>query len=78
MSNRSILKCVFYGTVCKEKTLKEKKSTKNEHDSLTSGNKINGSARGVMVIVGGNGHGDTISNPGLIAFHIALIPLGKV
>ena len=35
-----------------------------------------GGARGVMVIV--VGHGDTSSNPGLIAFHIALIPLGKV
>ena len=34
-------------------------------------------ARGVMVIVAGIGHGDTSSNPGLIAFHIALIPLGK-
>ena len=33
---------------------------------------------GVMVIVVGNGHGDTSSNPGLIAFHIALIPSGKV
>ena len=33
-------------------------------------------ARGVMVIVAGIGHGDTSSNPGLIAFHIALIPLG--
>ena len=33
---------------------------------------------GVMVIVVGIGHGDTSSNPGLIAFHIALIPLGKV
>ena len=38
----------------------------------------NGGARGVMVIVAGIGHGDTSSNPGLIAFHIALIPLGKV
>ena len=38
----------------------------------------NGSARGVMVIVAGTGHGDTSSNPGLIVFHIALIPLGKV
>ena len=37
-----------------------------------------GSARGVMDIVTGIGHGDTSSNPGLIAFHIALIPLGKV
>ena len=36
-----------------------------------------GGARGVMVIVAGIGHGDTSSNPGLIAFHIALIPLGK-
>ena len=27
---------------------------------------------GVMVIVTGIGHGDTSSNPGLIAFHIAL------
>ena len=37
-------------------------------------------ARDVMVIVVGNGHGDTSSNPGqgLIAFHVALIPLGKV
>ena len=34
--------------------------------------------RGVMFIVAGIGHGDTSSNPGLIAFHIALIPLGKV
>ena len=37
-----------------------------------------GGACGVMVIVAGIGHGDTSSNPGLIAFHIALIPLGKV
>ena len=37
-----------------------------------------GGARGVMVIVAGIGHGDTSSNPGLIAFHVALIPLGKV
>ena len=37
-----------------------------------------GGARGVMIIVAGIGHGDTSSNPGLIAFHIALIPLGKV
>ena len=37
-----------------------------------------GSARDVMVITAGIGHGDTSSNPGLIAFHIALIPLGKV
>ena len=35
-------------------------------------------ACGVMVIVAGIGQGDTSSNPGLIAFHIALIPLGKV
>ena len=34
-----------------------------------------GGARSVMVIVAGIGHGDTSSNPGLIAFHIALIPL---
>ena len=32
----------------------------------------------VTVIVVGIGHDDTSSNPGLIAFHIALIPLGKV
>ena len=38
-----------------------------------------GGASGVMVIVVGNGHGDTSSNPGGdIAFHIALIPLGQV
>ena len=35
-------------------------------------------ASGEMFIVAGIGHGDTSSNPGLIAFHIALIPLGKV
>ena len=35
-----------------------------------------GGTRGVMVIVAGIGHGDTSSNPGLIAFLIA--PLGKV
>ena len=37
-------------------------------------------ARGVIVIVVGNEHGDTSSNSGrgLIDFHIALIPLGKV
>ena len=37
-----------------------------------------GGARGVMVIVAGIGHGDTSSNPGLIAFHIALTPLGWI
>ena len=38
-----------------------------------------GGARIVMVIVVGNGHGDTSSNPEqVIAFHIALIPLGMV
>ena len=38
-----------------------------------------GGAHGLMVIVIGNGHGDTSSNPGRdIAFHIAQIPLGKV
>ena len=31
-----------------------------------------------MVIVAGIRHGNTSSNPGLIAFYIALIPLGKV
>ena len=38
-----------------------------------------GGACGVMVIVIGNGHGDTSSNPGRewLHFHIALIPLGK-
>ena len=40
-------------------------------------NKKFGGARGVKVIVVGIGH-DTSSNPGLIAFNIALIPLGKV
>ena len=39
---------------------------------------INPCVRGVMVIIAGIGHGDTSSYPGLIAFHIALIPLGKV
>ena len=39
-----------------------------------------GGARGVMVIVAGNVHGDTCSNPGRdwLHFIIALIPLGKV
>ena len=37
-------------------------------------------ACGVIVIVVGNGHDHTSSNPGrgLLAFHIALIPLGNV
>ena len=35
-----------------------------------------GGALGVMVIVEGNGHGNNEMR--LIAFHIALIPLGKV
>ena len=39
-----------------------------------------GGARGVIVILDGKGHSDTSSNPWkrLIAFHVALIPLGKV
>ena len=39
-----------------------------------------GGARGVMVIVAGNGHDDTSSNPGQdwLYFHIALILLGKI
>ena len=45
---------------------------------MCASNKWNGGARGVMVIVAGIGHSDMSSNPGLIAFHIALIPLGKV
>ena len=39
----------------------------------------NRGTRGVMVIIVGNGHSDMSLNPGQdIAFHIALIPLGKV
>ena len=38
--------------------------------------KSSGGARGVMVIVAGNGHVKSWTR--LIAFHIALIPLGKV
>ena len=38
---------------------------------------IYGDARGVMVIVVGNGHGDTSSNPGLIAFSHSANTLGK-
>ena len=47
---------------------------------ISSGVWLGGGARGVMVIVVGNGHGDTSSNPGRdnITFHIALIPLGKL
>ena len=37
---------------------------------------FSGGASGVMVIVVGNERGNTSSNPGLIAFHIALMPLG--
>ena len=59
---------------------------KSGSDFTKNGHKINiikfvvGSARGVMVIVEGNGHGDMSSKPWtrLIVFHIALIPLGKV
>ncbi len=41
---------------------------------------FSGGARGVMVIVVGNEHGDTSSNPGqdCFAFHIVLILLGNV
>ena len=41
--------------------------------------KKSGGARGIIIIVVGNEHGDPSSNPGrkLTAFHIALIPLGK-
>ena len=39
---------------------------------------ILGDASGVMVIIAGIGHGNTSSNPGLNAFHMALVPLGKV
>ena len=40
---------------------------------------IFGGARCVMVIVVGNGHDDKFKSwTRLIAFHIALIPLGKV
>ena len=48
--------------------------------SITVINTENGGARGVMVIVIGNGHSDTSSNPrrDWLHFHIALIPLGKV
>ena len=51
--------------------------SKRTVQSFTKDNykKFYGGARGVMVIVAGYGHGDTSSNPGLIAFHIALIPL---
>ena len=45
--------------------------------SLTTVLLIVGGARGVMVILAGNGFGDD-SWTRLIAFHIALIPLGKV
>ena len=37
-----------------------------------------GGAHGAMDIVVGNGHGDSSSRTKMIAFHIALIPLGKV
>ena len=41
--------------------------------------KRSGGARSVMVIVVRNGHSDSFkSRTRLIAFHIALIPLGKV
>ena len=33
---------------------------------------IHGGARGVMVIVVGNGHGDTSSNPGRDSLHFTL------
>ena len=42
-------------------------------------NHNNGDVRGTWYnINAGIGHGDTSSNPGLTAFHIALIPLGKL
>ena len=64
-------------TGCPYETIEEmKEAVTRVIDTLTQED-FHG-ARGVMVIVAGIGHGDTSSNPGLIAFHIALIPLGKV
>ena len=68
----------------KERMIKQRKNAgiwwdkKEKSKTRKIDYKTRGGARGVMVIVAGIGHGDTSSNPGLIAFHIALIPLGKV
>ena len=55
------------------------KKTRNEYNNSNNNNNIAGGP-GVMVIAVGNGHDDTSfkSWTTLIAFHIALIPLGKV
>ena len=74
------------GTFPMKKLVYVKKSPSRRWQKLqtVSGNviyakiKLSAGARGVMFIIAGIGHGDTTSNPGLIAFHIALIPLGKV
>ena len=50
------------------------------HSPWCNGYRRRGGARSVMVIVIGNGYGDMSSNPWtrLMAFHKALIPVGKV
>ena len=63
---------------CKKKKKKKKKKKNGLLTMRIINLHLSDSAHGVMVIVAGIGHGDTSSNPGLIAFHIALIPLGKV
>ena len=71
------MKCVFtyiYRLVSLFKGISTFVSYLMPKSSLYNSRRCNG----VMVIVAGIGHSDTSSNPGLIAFHIALIPLGKV
>ena len=62
---------LFKNIISKMKIIWKKKKKKKKKKEV---------ARGVMVIVLGNGHGDTSSNSGLdwLHVHIALIPLGKV
>ena len=66
---RCILKKALYIPTFKQNIFSVQVATKNgEHISFKRENSLliypNGGARGVMVIVVGNGHGDLSSNPG--------------
>ena len=50
--------------------LKTSAREKSNGSMSISKKKLSGGARGVMVIVAGNGHGDTSSNPGWDWLHL--------
>ena len=75
--NLKLILAVFLPSLILLQALTDKKTTSEWSKKEETVSEVGG-ASGVMVIVSGIGHGDTSSNPRLIAFHIALISLGKV